>query len=1331
MKKKIIISSFLMGTAISILPLNFVFNNKNYEEKGIENEILNQEEEISNSANLNTRGGYLDAVRGKKHSAFFYNNFTNPVVSPNADIPGFLGAWDNYTIGSFPTAIAWSTPDIFVSWSANLMDHPSLKNDKNLPAGFSPGLVTALHSDNKFSTIKRNQVFAIVANSSNLSEKRYWILRYNALDGSPIFDSNSEMPKMTNAPLPKTNSTDFNFSSFALANDTINNRYIAFYPGRIGDLKNDIFGFELTNDNKIVWLENKTNFDGHKNWGSLPENPRNDLDDENIVIGLAPYNVKGNASDPGGFVLMVATRTRDSSNNLGYNFKAINFRPNFSLINGFTTNTIIGRNESDFNSQQGTIFIRQEFFNLEKVQRNINPNLQLFSSTDEQGQISYKVQMVVPILKNNNWLYMYLGSIFNNRDNTYHVSIGNSGGLSQGTFFNSPSPSADSVAPYITYNENLPQEFLLVSQESLASTNRFIASQFIFVNRPPDGPWSPTRKTLHTFVHTPPNINLSHKQILIRVPHLEDNYMWSVPNGFTQYHHILDNDPNVITWNQFSGGGVFREDFQKTASDLKWLRNQENSKFPSEITAGELQTIGTTNTNFFQYPRIEFPSSITVLTPTLTLFGQPTRDDIKGTIEGIFTLNRSFIIKRKTYRFISKIPFKVSGLNQRSDVPTSISPNNSILNFLPSDLTPDNVIGLIDVVAAPENATIDNWTISNQNNAAGTATISVRVNPHFDQNGNIQNSPKIFTTNATGLRKLNGTTANLIPNINKDLNVWDISSNPSGFVEINDLIPNSPSDAVTYSVKDILPLIGEITISVSIKSGWYYDPRNNGLPSIIGGSPLDFELKVTGLETVSETIVSPKTGPFFGIFPAFIDENNITEFFTIENEVPGSKFTITDIKRSDSTATKGSVTFTINFDKSYDKSGFIITNHKETHTIEGFEGGIAPTETKALPIANSSLFSNTLALEINESNINQFIVLVNLPQDTTPRYEFKNQKNTGQPNTGFLDVAIILPRYINSSGTIVNTENTYNVKLENLKTIPAATSVIALSGESDILPEFVNEFTLDKYLSITNPSTIPNKESLIRVEPNSLVKNNINGSISFEYKLINAISEFGFVEESRSITAIINGFQRGGITNFEQIKDLKNEKASEFNLNKDNFFTYFEFIGYSIPQETDENGNTTGTVVTKVEKISFDDSIGSATFKVSIEGGAINQQGNFTFGSLDINLNFDGFEIVKPADNTIPIIAGSVAGGILLIILIIVAIILINNNKNKKILNEKRKPSAPSAPPVNPGVAKSVPPSQGTPSPMSTAGPSVKPPTPGSVSPTPPRPGVPPIPPKK
>ncbi|MGL5245944.1 MAG: hypothetical protein ACRC8C_00005, partial [Mycoplasmoidaceae bacterium] len=278
MKKRIIISSLLIGSVVSILPLNFIFSNKNYEEQQIENENIN-DEEILNNLNVNTRDGYLDALSGKSYTSLFINNFTNPVVSPNAEIPGHLGAWNTNAVGTFPTAIGWTTPNMFLSWSANLIDHPSLEG--KVPAGFQPGLVTALHSDNKHSSIRRNQVFAIVANTANLAARDYWILRYDTLDGSPIKDDNAQMPKMTNAPLPQMTLDNGNGSAFSLTNDTINNRYLAFYPGRLGDLKNDIFGFRLNDNNKIEWLENKVHFSGHKTWPSGSDY----YSDNNLVIG--------------------------------------------------------------------------------------------------------------------------------------------------------------------------------------------------------------------------------------------------------------------------------------------------------------------------------------------------------------------------------------------------------------------------------------------------------------------------------------------------------------------------------------------------------------------------------------------------------------------------------------------------------------------------------------------------------------------------------------------------------------------------------------------------------------------------------------------------------------------------------------------------------------------------------------------------------------------------------------------------------------------------------------------------------------------------------------
>ena len=42
MKKKIILSTLLVGSVVSILPLSFVFNNKNYVAKEDENKTTNE-----------------------------------------------------------------------------------------------------------------------------------------------------------------------------------------------------------------------------------------------------------------------------------------------------------------------------------------------------------------------------------------------------------------------------------------------------------------------------------------------------------------------------------------------------------------------------------------------------------------------------------------------------------------------------------------------------------------------------------------------------------------------------------------------------------------------------------------------------------------------------------------------------------------------------------------------------------------------------------------------------------------------------------------------------------------------------------------------------------------------------------------------------------------------------------------------------------------------------------------------------------------------------------------------------------------------------------------
>ncbi|MGL5591564.1 MAG: hypothetical protein ACRDCF_02400 [Mycoplasmoidaceae bacterium] len=1336
MKKKIIISSLLIGSTLSILPLNFIFNNKNYQEQKIENENINENEEISNITKVDTKNGPLDALYDKNYTSIFTNNFTNPVVSPNKDTPGFLGAWDTNSVGSFPTAIGWTTHNLFLSWSANLIDHPSLEG--KVPSNFKPGLVTALHSDNKYSTEKRNQIFAIVANTANLSAREYWILRYNALDGSPIKDDDAKMPQMQFSPIPKMDADNGNGSAFALTNDTINDRYIAFYPGRLVDLKTDIFGFKINNENKIEWLRNDPHFQGWRTWPVVSD----DYNGENFVLGLAPFNTKNSTVGDASLALMLAIRPSQTTDPNKYYFRILNLKNNFAPVPGFRTKNISGRTDGVFNSTQGTIAVPKELLTLQIIQKNVNPNLQLFTYIDQQGIPNYKAQIVVPVLRNNEWIYMYLSGIFDKFGNTYYDSWGGGGTLGQGSFFSSRVVGSNPMPPNISYSEENPNEILITHQENSTDDRRFSATRFVFDTKPPNNPWNPTSEIVNSLYNINSNSSWGPKNVIIKNPYVENNYIWSLPNGLTE-QYIYKPGQRTVLWAKITSGGIKHEDFQKTASSLKWLKGQSDQRIPTAITSKELETIGTSSNDFFKIPDLSYLSGATSEPPTIKLFGEPTRDNRNGIIQGVFTLTQKFMISGEQYEFESKIPFKITGLNTTSDSPTTISPNNLISNFLPSDLTPENVPNLMDIVGAPDDYSVDKWEITKQNNAAGTATISTEITSYYDDAGIPQPGTRRISADVSGFKKLNGTTAIASSEINPDLTVWEINpTNASSFVEIKDLILGSNTNNITYLVRDEKPLTGELTIDVSIPGGSYYNPKNNGLPSIAADDPLILSVNVTGFKKIPDTgtLIIPGTGPYPGVWPGFINEDNIMDFITIENQVPGSKASFSNFEVNPPTLDEtldGYLDFDIVFDKEYDTYGNIINGAKKTYRIKGLQSSPTPLYTKIASTGNTDLFSNTLAPEINETNINQFIILVNLPPGVTPIYEFKNQKNTGEPKTGFLDINVVVSKYLDEEGNIVNNKQDFPIRIEGLKTIPAATSVSVLSGEKDVLPEFVSQVGLEKYLRINNPSLISGKESSIQVNTEKFTTNNIIGTISFEYKLINAITDFGFIEQSGSIPITISGFQKGTTTSIKQVSTFKDKKASEFDLNIDNFFNYAKIEGYFIPQNTDDEGNISGTIIEKVEKIRYDDALGLAIFKVSVKGGAINTEGRFTNESLDITFNFDGFQIVSPVDNTIPIIAGSVAGGVVLIILIVVAIVLINNNKNKKILNEKRKTTTPGGPPVTPGTTNSVSPSRTTsiPTPSmspGTARPSVPQPTTGVPRPTPPRPGTPPpVPPKK
>ncbi|MGL5246299.1 MAG: hypothetical protein ACRC8C_01890 [Mycoplasmoidaceae bacterium] len=950
MNKKLLITSLIIGSSFSILPLNFIFNNNNQKEQKIENENTNDKEEITNILNLDTKDSYVDSLYGKDYATLFINNFTNPVVSPNINIPGFLGAWDNHTIGTFPNIIGWTTPNLFLSWSSYLMDHPSLEGQ--VPVGFQPGLVTALHSDNKYSSTQRNQVFAIVANTSNLAAREYWILRYNTLDGTPIKDDNAKMPKMTNAPLPEMSLENGNGSAFSLTNDALNNRYLAFYPGRLGDLKNDIFGFQLNNENKIEWLDNKTHFSGHSNWTSMPKPFDQDYLDNNIVIGLSPFNTKKNPVDGTSIALMVAVNSELEN----YNFKILNLHDNFAGSEGFKPITIIGQTSGVFNTTKGTIAIPKKLLPLvSSVQRNINPNLQLYSFVDNFGIETYKAQMVFPVLNENKWTYVYLSSIFNYDINSYNVQIGVDGSaLSQGSFFSSPAITENVMPPNFSYNDANPQEIIVTFNNKTSDEKNFTVREYVFNTIPPNATWDPSHKDLSNVNQIDNSNNWKQKNIAIKLPYDQNVFIWSLPKGQT-YMFLRFGIGYITVASLRELGSIQHESFQTAASSLGWLKNEINSKLPSEITNAELQKIGFGDDNFFRIPILSYLNNFDN-TIKLELFGEPIRDDKNGTIQGIFDFTQTFKRSSSTYNFKSKIPFEVKGLSFHN-ISTYIYGKDSISSILSSDLTPDNLPSFIDIVNAPAEALKSNWSVKNRNNALGTALVSVDVIPHIDDNGNLTNSSKTISANISGLRKLRGTSANIANKNTENLTVWDVNStNAKTFVEIKDLIPGSSSNSIIYEPKNHSPLDGKLTITVSIPSGSYYDSSNKGLPSIVGGTPLQFNIPFTGFKTIPNTgtLVIPGIGPFPEMNASSINESNISNYFTIENQVPGSKFTFPKITAHNSSENEGIVTFQIAFDKEYDTNGFIIENPKpKEYVIKGFE--IVPPSNNLIPIIAGSV----------------------------------------------------------------------------------------------------------------------------------------------------------------------------------------------------------------------------------------------------------------------------------------------------------------------------------------------------------------------------------------
>ena len=82
MKKKIVRSSLLIASVVSILPVSFVFNNKNYEPKEHDNATTNETKHTADALNANTTLEN-NVFRDEDYNSMFINNLTRPVISPN------------------------------------------------------------------------------------------------------------------------------------------------------------------------------------------------------------------------------------------------------------------------------------------------------------------------------------------------------------------------------------------------------------------------------------------------------------------------------------------------------------------------------------------------------------------------------------------------------------------------------------------------------------------------------------------------------------------------------------------------------------------------------------------------------------------------------------------------------------------------------------------------------------------------------------------------------------------------------------------------------------------------------------------------------------------------------------------------------------------------------------------------------------------------------------------------------------------------------------------------------------------------------------------------
>ncbi|MGL4647691.1 MAG: lipoprotein 17-related variable surface protein [Mycoplasmoidaceae bacterium] len=1274
---------------------------------GIDKPILN-----TNIKATDTLEDVDSRIYPENYKAVYHNRFNIPVISYDANNPGFLGIVQPvHGTTDFPTQITWTGNNLFNSWGQDVTKHPDILKLKGTNNEFvSPIVVGAYHVDDSNITSNfTNQIVIVVGDQSNLQSRKYAFVRYNTISGDTIANPNGRTvlaPSTVNSPIPTANDQGvFAFANLIRHGNNQVRDYLVYYPGTYGQVKNDMFMFTIENNELIFHNNSSDKFAGIRNWPTTGPHA-SFFDNNNYLMGA--YGMSGN--DPTWFFEF---HVNPSLPTFGGRFSFLRFSPNFTIYPNWVNfeDQVWARGNSNVTGITDSVG-RMVVSDRQSFTSHFQPYIN--AKQYPRGLINISSIVVFKLGESFNFTRIALNlegsTTFTNVNSRKYTSIVN-------LLTTSAADPSKRYRPISWINPKNHDEATITYQTADPST--WYAKKIYFRSTFGLGggdlvfaQFDLQQNTFNSFTKQPWN------SITIQDYFNNDIYIFSGATNLTDVAYMTNDNERVNILSTLSGGLSFKNPVT-SANANNFLIGQSNAKTPSQITLGQgdqgtlmyngalvsdildpgwsQKYLLNRNTSSLSFNTGDFASIPVTIQDNLQ------RNDTAGIISGNVQLSLKPTIAGRQLNLSSHFNFRLENLKTNAQPTALVVDDHSVVReTFASSITTANVTNYFSLNNLPITVTPDQlqWEVLEPNNRNGYLKVRVTTPQYIDLDTSLKNEPKTFELIINGIN-LDGLTFKQIPNGTvlvrnnesvADLTVWEVDEETiASFVNVQNTVPGQGIN-VTYSLSNFSPLAGQLEVRASVTGGYFAGA--NSLPTTTPDIPLNLQLiidgfkKVSGITSYEQLEADNTVTPY--IFQA--DPSLLLSYVRIINEVPGSVSTISNVIPSDN----GSVTATITSDKVYNEYGQIIAGTSFSLTYTGFKSGVASVETAIDSISNPIEAAKLYAIELDESNISKFVTVINLPQNARVEYKILSTNNiSGTANGGSARVSATIDRWFNETGEIIESPQDFPLRnpIVGFKSVTGLTSISPKMGNPNVYPQFFDAANAGDYLEIRNGSEILGKTTSLEISSSTSSYDNFTGRLSFSYQIrnyFNAAGEFISTPDNRTIQ--IDGFKRvSGPTTLilkTRVDNISNILPSEFDVS--DWESYFEIRNLAsntiIPPE--------GPIISKVN---HNDGTGEMTLRIDGLQNFVDKDHVIKpSGSIDVAVK--GLK-VTPVDNTLTfaIIGGSVGGVIILVLIIGILMWMRINKKNKELLNSKSIPSG-GAPRngLGPSVTMAAPPIAGS-----------------------------------